>query len=632
MKFKSLSEISGSLRLKTTAIFLFIFLAASALAAKEITDFQKEQFLKQANSEASLLAGILEEDLSEAMVRGEPHRIQKVLEKAGERQHLSGIWLTDRKGSVFASSRPGDVGRKAEALPFLTAFGAGRDMALSRTFQINNGSRCAGCHGSGQVIGNLTVGISYTKAFSGLLMLKKWLLLGSLLFAAFASLWFVAVVTSFFTRPAHQLAAAMERAGADVGVPLEGRHSGDFRRLFDGFNSLMAGIKAKSESSRREHLSELRKYSVELESINRSLDEKINRLSALSGISRSMNATHRLDELLKMIINSATRELKADSGSIMLFERSIGELFIHTGKGLSPEGHRKNRFLIGEGIAGWVAENREPAIVADVYADPRYVPGPGFKHRKSLVSVPLISSVGDVLGVINLERGLASHPFRHGDLDYLTAIAGQASVAVENVELFQNLQKSYYDTIYALAQAVEAKDPYTVGHCERVTQYSIAIGEELGLSGEDIDVLRYGATLHDLGKIGISEAVLNKPGKLTEEEFEIMKEHAAIGENIVRGVDFLQQVRPIIRNHQERWDGAGYPDGLKGGEIPLAVAIVTLADNFDALTSDRPYRPAKPLMETINMIKAESGTKYNPKVVESFLKIFGEEDRCRLTA
>ncbi|HLB25882.1 MAG TPA: HD-GYP domain-containing protein, partial [Nitrospirota bacterium] len=178
--------------------------------------------------------------------------------------------------------------------------------------------------------------------------------------------------------------------------------------------------------------------------------------------------------------------------------------------------------------------------------------------------------------------------------------------------------------ISALAQAVVAKDPYTLGHSDRVTQCAIAVGEEMGLSVEDLRVLRYGATLHDLGKIGISEAVLNKPGRLTDEEYDLMKGHSEIGENIVRGVDFLARVRPLIRHHQERWDGGGYPDGLKGDEIPLLAAIVTVADNFDALTSDRPYRTAKRGEEAIRIIREGSGTKYNPAVVEAFLMIFGE--------
>jgi putative nucleotidyltransferase with HDIG domain len=310
----------------------------------------------------------------------------------------------------------------------------------------------------------------------------------------------------------------------------------------------------------------------------------------------------------------------------MLLEKGVGELFIHTGIGLSLEAHRKNRFRLGEGVAGWAAQNRNPVMIDDVQEDPRFVSGRGFPAHDSMLCVPLIGASSELLGVINIERGPARLSFRKSEMEYLLAISGQASVAIENVELLQNLEKSYYDTISALAQAVEAKDPYTLGHSDRVTQYAIAIGEEMGLPQEDIAVMRYGATLHDVGKIGIDEAVLNKPGKLTREEFLHMKEHPEIGENIVRGVDFLQKVRPIIRHHQERHDGRGYPDGLRGDEIPLMVAIVSVADVFDALTSDRPYRKAKPTSEALRIIQEESGLQHNPKVVETFVKMFAVEE------
>jgi putative nucleotidyltransferase with HDIG domain len=357
-----------------------------------------------------------------------------------------------------------------------------------------------------------------------------------------------------------------------------------------------------------------------------SLAEKAHRLSAFSAIARAMNETHHLADLLRMVLGITISELDADTGSVMLYERGVDELFIHTGRGLSPEGFRNNRFRLGEGIAGWVAENRTPALIEDKSADPRYLLGRNKKTEKnSMVSVPLLNGKSEVLGVLNLERYGHRPPFTHIELDFLLAIAAQAAVAIENARLIRDLEKSYFDTISALANAVEAKDPYTLGHSDRVTQYAIAIGEEMGLSRDELLSLRFGAVLHDLGKIGVADAVLQKPGGLSDEEFELMKAHTTIGEKIIEEIDFLKDVRRIVRSHQEHYDGSGYPDGLKGDEIPLSVAIVTLADNLDALSTDRPYRPASSMEVAISMIKADSGRLYNPKVVESFLKIFGEQ-------
>ena len=289
------------------------------------------------------------------------------------------------------------------------------------------------------------------------------------------------------------------------------------------------------------------------------------RITALSDIARSMTGAHRLDDLTRLVLGTSMAELRADTASLMLYERGVDELIIHAGRGLSPDGQRINRFRLGEGIAGWVAERREPVLVPDKTGDPRYMPGRGAKSEHNpLACVPLLGSKSDVLGVLSLERTGPSQPFTLAEMDFLLAIAGQASVAFENARLIQDLEKTYYDTISALANAVEAKDPYTLGHSDRVTQYAMAIGDDLGLSRDEMRMLRFGAILHDLGKIGVSDAVLGKPAGLSFDEYEQMKNHTIIGEHIIREIDFLGDIRGIVRNHQELYDGSGYPDGLAG--------------------------------------------------------------------
>jgi putative nucleotidyltransferase with HDIG domain len=583
LKYPRMSPLKNplkSLRIKSVLTLLFFFFLASALGAKLLVDFQTRQLLKQADKEAGSLADMVSDDIKDAMMKGSLTDTWKSLDKAAQ-DGQNKVWLTDYSGMVVASSVPEDVGKKAadlfeirngaisDILKKGPKAGTRGDYILSRTVAIRKKPECGGCHyNNPNLLGTVTVGISYDKTLTELRRLKRGLVLGATILGAILALTVLLVLSRSVIKPVKRMTKAFQ---------------GD-------------------------------------------LDEKVKKLTSLSDISRSMNIIHKLDDLLRMVIHSAVRELDADSGSVMLLEKSVSELFIHTGKGLSLEAHRKNRFRLGEGVAGWAAEKRSPVMIEDVQEDPRFVAGRGFPAHDSMLCVPLIGASSELLGVINIERGPARPSFGKSEMEYLLAISGQASVAIENVALLQNLEKSYYDTISALAQAVEAKDPYTLGHSDRVTQYAIAIGEEMGLSQEDIAVLRYGATLHDVGKIGIEEAVLNKPGKLTREEFLHMKEHPEIGENIVRGVDFLQKVRPIIRHHQERHDGKGYPDGLTGDQIPLMVAIVSVADVFDALTSDRPYRKAKPTAEALRMIQEESGLQHNPEVVEAFMKIFAAEE------
>jgi putative nucleotidyltransferase with HDIG domain len=185
----------------------------------------------------------------------------------------------------------------------------------------------------------------------------------------------------------------------------------------------------------------------------------------------------------------------------------------------------------------------------------------------------------------------------------------------------QELSRSYMATVRALSNAVEARDAYTGKHAERVAAYGLEIAHALGLPESEIPELEFGFLLHDIGKLAIPDAILYKPSALTGEERALMARHPLIGAEIVDGIEFLSEAARVVRHHHERWDGAGYPDGLAGEEIPLAARVFAVADVFDAISTDRPYRPASPLREAREMISAEAGSHFDPRVVEAFESI-----------
>ncbi|MBV9423722.1 MAG: HD domain-containing protein [Solirubrobacterales bacterium] len=185
----------------------------------------------------------------------------------------------------------------------------------------------------------------------------------------------------------------------------------------------------------------------------------------------------------------------------------------------------------------------------------------------------------------------------------------------------QELRSSYTATVRALSNAVEARDAYTGKHAERVTAYGIEIARAVGVSIADTRELEFGFLLHDIGKLGIPDAILYKPGALTDNERALMTQHPLIGAQIVDDIEFLAPAARVVRSHHERWDGSGYPDGLAGEEIPLAARVFSVADVLDALTTDRPYRHALPLSKAREMIVAGSGTQFDPRVVEAFKSI-----------
>ncbi len=244
------------------------------------------------------------------------------------------------------------------------------------------------------------------------------------------------------------------------------------------------------------------------------------------------------------------------------------------------------------------------------------------EHGVSEALLQPLRAKGRTVGFLALfHAGLPSEEEAWEEERLAEAAAAQASLAVENASLYADIERSYFSTVQALAKAIEVKDPYTRGHSERVTTYALMIAEAMGLDERERQKLKYAATLHDIGKIGIAGRVLNKPGSLTEEEYTHVKTHPLLGDSIVEPVEFLQEPRPIILHHHERYDGNGYPDGLRGEDIPLCARILSVADAFEAMRSDRPYRKALPLEEARRELVRNAGSQFDPRVVEVFLGI-----------
>jgi putative nucleotidyltransferase with HDIG domain len=206
----------------------------------------------------------------------------------------------------------------------------------------------------------------------------------------------------------------------------------------------------------------------------------------------------------------------------------------------------------------------------------------------------------------------------------LLAFSNQVAIAVENANLYEQLRETFFGTALSLADSLEKRDPYTGGHTKRVSNYSIAIGKVLGLDAGEMEIVTLAAILHDIGKIGVRDSVLLKEGKLDESEYASMVSHARYGAEILSHVRGLQPVMAGVLAHHEMYDGSGYPDRLQGDEIPLAARIIAVADTFDAMTTDRPYRKALTFEEALAELSRCSGRQFDPKVIEAFLCAYRE--------
>lgn len=360
--------------------------------------------------------------------------------------------------------------------------------------------------------------------------------------------------------------------------------------------------------------------------LRQALQQIQNRIAELTVLQEiALDLSQHLDNadlVLRRITRAAAETLQAEASSLLLVDEETGELVfsrIHKGGG---ERLQRERLAPDEGIAGWVATHGEPLIVNDVEQEPRFAPRIdveiGFRTR-SILCAPLWAR-GRVIGVLEVLNRRDGQPFDEENLRLLRAFCASAAVALDNARLYRAVYEGYLDTMQALAATIDAKDPYTRGHSERVTRYSLQIARQLSLSTRELDAIMYAAILHDVGKIGIDEAILRKPGRLTPAEQQVMAHHPVIGGNIVEGVEFLKEAQLCIRHHHECYNGNGYPDGLRGEEIPLGARIIAVADAFDAMTTDRPYRAALPWTEALAELQRDAGQRLDPLMVAAFVE------------
>jgi putative methionine-R-sulfoxide reductase with GAF domain len=350
--------------------------------------------------------------------------------------------------------------------------------------------------------------------------------------------------------------------------------------------------------------------------------DRENLLARMLGLSHIMVVQTDLGQLLSSIMREAARLVRAERATLYLLNQAAGELISYIAQ--EAEVH-EIRLPVGRGVAGHVAATGRAVNLPNAYAsehfDPSWDRRTGFRTR-SMLCVPMRDHAGRITGVLQALNCRAGS-FSEADQSLLTLFASHAAIAIENARLHDDLKLAFRSTIRALSQAVDRRDPRTYGHSQRVTYYAVSMGQAVGLTAAEVEALECAATLHDVGKIAVSDLVLLKEGALNDEEYALMKEHARFTRDILAKCYFtgtLADVPLIAGAHHERLDGSGYPDGLRGDEIPLAARILAVADVFDALTSsDRLYRPAMNTRKALAILKTEAGTKLDREVVQTFI-------------
>jgi len=353
------------------------------------------------------------------------------------------------------------------------------------------------------------------------------------------------------------------------------------------------------------------------------LRERREEASSLLEVSRLVNSSLRPTDVLRTIAETAVHITTAKACFIRLLGRKRDELIAAASYGLSLD------FLGGpplrvadSGVYGEVIAGRRVAIL-DVRSDPRYLLRDQAQREGlvSLLAIPL-KRAETVFGVLGVYSGVR-HQWSRREQRLLQAFAEQASIAIHNARLHDDLRRNYWETVSALARAIEAKDPYTAGHSERVTDCALQLGRARGLSSEEMEMLRFAATLHDVGKIGITDEVLARSGHLDMTGEVMDRMHPLIGMSILQPVEFLAPALAAVRYHHERWDGKGYPEGLAGEAIPLLARVIAIASFYDTLQTGAPGRPGLTPREALEEVGHMAGTALAPDLAELFVRTVG---------
>lgn len=354
--------------------------------------------------------------------------------------------------------------------------------------------------------------------------------------------------------------------------------------------------------------------------------QRTKQLEELSKISTILNSSLDQKTIRLRTMEAIVELLDCETGSLYLVDEERNKLVFEVALGEKGEKLKEVTLDFGEGIAGWVAQEGKSQLIPDTRKDARWANRADqiseFKTINMVVAPIKVNK--KVIGVLQAINKLAGKTPNEIDLNLLERLADQVAIALENAMLYEEQRLLFKETAQTLVTAIEKRDPYTGGHTKRVRGYCMILAKYLDLDAETQEWLELAAILHDTGKIGVDDQVLRKPGELTSKEYEKMKSHSIYGHDIIKHIKALKPILAGMKHHHERFDGQGYPDGLAKLKIPLISRIISVADTWDAMTSDRPYRKGLSRKVAVKVIKENGGTQFDPKIVAAFLIAFKE--------
>jgi len=412
-------------------------------------------------------------------------------------------------------------------------------------------------------------------------------------------------------------------------IPTIQKNFQNIRSLLTNTTTSLANIDGMESANILRDVSKIMQSMADLEkTVTDQLKTREMQLGALMGVGRTINSSLGLKRVLEEVMDTLIALMRAERGFLMLRNPS-GELTVRIARGIDHINLEEDSFIVSRTIVGKVANTGEAILTTNAQEDPR------FENQMSVAAYQLRSILcaplkikNELIGVIYVENRAKAGIFQLPDQGMITAFADQAAVAIDNAQLFddlqeknQELEKAYQATLEGWVSALDMRDKETEGHTQRVRILTERLARKMGVGDNEMVHITRGALLHDIGKMAIPDGILLKPGALTDDERELIKKHPVYAYDMLKRIDFLLPAIDIPYCHHEKWDGTGYPRGLKGNDIPFAARIFPVIDVWDALTSDRPYRKKLPKNKVLEHIRADSGKHFDPQVVEVFMQM-----------
>ena len=647
------------IKIKIIAVIAFTIIITVGLTTAVVLRMQNTRMLESKAADTVFLGDIIERTVAHDMKLGKTQEVQKILENIGKNKEILHIRLLSPAGTILKSTNVSEIGSKSPDYLKIAKHEIYEKPVIQNNSTINyfrnimNRQECFGCHDSRELInGVIQVKLDVSRTFSAMLSIKRILVFSNIIIVLVISIVLSLLFSHFVIKPLKNLLTAIQQVEAgNWNATVQGITSDELGAIGTAFNKMIEEMSKlyKKNLSRERELSKIKmdldhKYKVEdlntqlefrlkeLETANKAitslskevkgknkeLEKVVERLKKMNEVGRILTSIVETEEVMKIITRTTADLFNTERAILHIRNANKPPLIIQYRRGLGTES------LMDVPL-------EYQAYYAEIITKGKPILLQQGNTPSSKIGVPL-KMKGVIIGTMILEMQREVSAFTDEDMEILTTLSNQAIVSMENASLYENVKRNYFATIQSLVNALEASDLYTKGHSERVKLLALELGRFIGLDFKELEILEHASILHDIGKIGVESFILQKQGKLTLKEYSMIKSHPLIGEEILGPIDTLEGVRQTIIQHHERFDGKGYPYGLRGEELLLKARILSVVDTFDAMMSERPYRKALSLFQVKEELFLNAGTQFDPYVVESFIEMINLRGESLLNA